>query len=227
MRFEEFEVHGVSGGETFRLIAVHETFDNEVSALDVDLHVMSQNHDGPHAALDIRRLTGDGDILGTDGNGLSVLFDEVHFANKGCHILGCGVIVDLRRSAYLFKFALVHDHDAVGQGHGLFLIVGHEYHGDAQFGLNLLQLFAHLLADFGVQSRERLIQQQYGGLEQQGTNLEDIFISLIDKKQDSRKSKKDASGFDETPSFDIKFPEGTETDAPEESADADTKEDNN
>lgn len=45
MRFEEFEVHGVSGGETFRLIAVHETFDNEVSALDVDLHVMSQNHD--------------------------------------------------------------------------------------------------------------------------------------------------------------------------------------
>ena len=65
------------------------------------------------------------------------------------------------------------------------------------------------------------------GLEQQGTNLEDIFISLIDKKQDSRKSKKDASGFDETPSFDIKFPEGTETDAPEESADADTKEDNN
>lgn len=90
MRFEEFEVHGVSGVETFRLIAVHETFDNEVSALDVDLHVMSQNHDGPHAALDIRRLTGDGDILGTDGNGLSVLFDEVHFANKGCHILGCG-----------------------------------------------------------------------------------------------------------------------------------------
>ena len=65
------------------------------------------------------------------------------------------------------------------------------------------------------------------GREQQGTNLEDIFISLIDKKQDSRKSKKDASGFDETPSFDIKFPEGTETDAPEESADADTKEDNN
>ena len=104
MRFEEFEVHGVSGVETFRLIAVHETFDNEVSALDVDLHVMSQNHDGPHAALDIRRLTGDGDILGTDGNGLSVLFDEVHFANKGCHILGCGVIVDLRRSAYLFSW---------------------------------------------------------------------------------------------------------------------------
>ena len=88
MRFEEFEVHGVSGVETFRLIAVHETFDNEVSALDVDLHVMSQNHDGPHAALDIRRLTGDGDILGTDGNGLSVLFKSQKSVNVSRVLLG-------------------------------------------------------------------------------------------------------------------------------------------
>ena len=65
------------------------------------------------------------------------------------------------------------------------------------------------------------------GLEQQGTNLEDIFISLIDKKQDTKKSKKDGKGFDESPSFDIKIPEGIEIDAPETSGDADTKEDNN
>ena len=65
------------------------------------------------------------------------------------------------------------------------------------------------------------------GLEQQGTNLEDIFISLIDKKQDTKKSKKDGKGFDESPSFDIKIPEGIEIDAPEASGDADTKEDNN
>ena len=65
------------------------------------------------------------------------------------------------------------------------------------------------------------------GLEQQGTNLEDIFISLIDKKQDTKKSKKDGKGFDESPSFDIKIPEGIEIDAPEVSGDADTKEDNN
>ena len=129
MRFEEFEVHGVSGGETFRLIAVHETFDNEVSALDVDLHVMSQNHDGPHAALDIRRLTGDGDILGTDGNGLSVLFDEVHFANAvrngaelkrgsavaGVEDLGDHYVVHTAsgnyESRYLVNCAGVHGHE--------------------------------------------------------------------------------------------------------------------
>ena len=49
------------------------------------------------------------------------------------------------------------------------------------FGLNLLQLFAHLLADFGVQSRERLIQQQYGGLEQQGTGNCDALLLAAGK----------------------------------------------
>ena len=58
-------------------------------------------------------------------------------------------------------------------------------------------------------------------LEQQGTNLEDIFISLIDQKQDQKKQKKGGSGFTETPSFDIKVPSDVSAD------DAEQKEDNN
>lgn len=42
------------------------------------------------------------------------------------------------------------------------------------------------------------------GLEQQGTNLEDIFISLIDKKQSDKPRKRE-----EAPSFEIKQPEET------------------
>ena len=55
------------------------------------------------------------------------------------------------------------------------------------------------------------------GLEQQGTNLEDIFISLIDKKQsDKPKTKGETPNFDirtdtnETAAYDIKLPENAE-----------------
>lgn len=65
------------------------------------------------------------------------------------------------------------------------------------------------------------------GLEQQGTNLEDIFISLVDKKQSDKPRKKDDApkfdvkpGFDvkpdsaeseDRPAYDIKLPESAET----------------
>ena len=50
-------MNGISRVKGVRHIPVHEAFDDEVAVLDVDLHIMPQDHDGPNAALDIRRLT--------------------------------------------------------------------------------------------------------------------------------------------------------------------------
>lgn len=65
------------------------------------------------------------------------------------------------------------------------------------------------------------------GLEQQGTNLEDIFISLVDKKTDTKKSQR------EMPAFDIKMPTTAPAEptaapnaAADSAADDSTREDN-
>ena len=53
------------------------------------------------------------------------------------------------------------------------------------------------------------------GLEQQGTNLEDIFISLVDNKQsDKPRRKDDAPKFDVKPGFDVKPDSAESADKP-------------
>ena len=138
---------------------------------------MAQQHDGADGAGDLAAgAGGDGQVLGTDGDGLAVLLDEVHLTDEGGHMHGSGGVVDLGGRADLLELALVHDHDPVGQGHGLLLVVGHEDDRDAQVALNLLQFFPHLLADLGVQGGEGLIQKQQGGLEQQGAGNGDTLL---------------------------------------------------
>ncbi len=60
------------------------------------------------------------------------------------------------------------------------------------------------------------------GMEQQGTNLEDIFISLIDKKQRAA-----MRGSAETPRFDIRLTDDEAAEESEDAPDASDKEDNN
>ncbi len=56
------------------------------------------------------------------------------------------------------------------------------------------------------------------GLEQQGTNLEDIFISIVDKKEEKKRPQR------EVPQFDIKLPESVEID--ENESESENKEEN-
>ena len=79
---------------------------------------------------------------------------------------GRRLVVDLGRRADLLELALVHNNDAVGERHSLFLIVGYEYDRDAEVALDLLQLLTHLLTDLRIECGERLVEQQQGGLEQ-------------------------------------------------------------
>lgn len=68
--------------------------------------------------------------------------------------------IDVDRAADLGNPAQVHDGDALGHGHGLFLIVGHHHTGHADPLDDLHQLQLHLRAQLLVQRAHRLIEQQ-------------------------------------------------------------------
>ena len=58
----------------------------------------------------------------------------------------------------------VHDGDAVGHRHRLFLVVGHVDERDADLLLDALQLDLHLLAQLEVEGAEGLVEEEHGGL---------------------------------------------------------------
>ena len=70
-----------------------------------------------------------------------------------------GVLVDVGRRADLLQHALVHDGDAVGERHGLHLIVRHIDGCLLVLQMQPLQLGAHLLAQLGVERADRLVHQ--------------------------------------------------------------------
>ena len=65
------------------------------------------------------------------------------------------------------RFALVHHGDAVGHRQRLFLIVRDEQERDADAPLQLFNSRAHLLAQLGIERRQRLVEQQHVRLQHQ------------------------------------------------------------
>ena len=80
--------------------------------------------------------------------------DEV--GNKGVFRF----IVDVFRRADLLDIALVHDDDRVGHAQGLFLVVGDEDEGNAQFLFDLDEFQLHTAPQFAVQGAQRFVQEQ-------------------------------------------------------------------
>ena len=101
-------------------------------------------------------------LLGDLGDGLG--FQLVDVADEVADELGGGVVVDLVRGADLLDDALVEYGDLVRQSQSFFLIVRDVDGGDAELGLQLLELVAQLHAQLGVQVRERLVQTHDGRL---------------------------------------------------------------
>ena len=58
----------------------------------------------------------------------------------------------------------MHQHDAVGDGKRLLLVVGHVDHGDPDAPLEPADLDAQPLAHLGVEVGERLVQQEHAWL---------------------------------------------------------------
>ena len=75
------------------------------------------------------------------------------------HLLGRAALLD---------DAVLHDDDAVAQGHGLRLVVGHVDKGGVDPVAQLDDLRPHLVAELGVQVAEGLVHQQDLGLPHDG-----------------------------------------------------------
>ena len=71
-----------------------------------------------------------------------------------------GIFVDFGRRADLADAALVHDGDAGGERHRLFLVVGDDDEGDAGLVLDVHELELGVLAQLLVERAERLVEQQ-------------------------------------------------------------------
>ena len=65
--------------------------------------------------------------------------------------------------------AIVHQHDAVGKRHGLALVVRDIDRGDAELALQMAEFPAHFLAKLLVDRRQWLVEQQHGGIANDGT----------------------------------------------------------
>ncbi len=70
--------------------------------------------------------------------------------------------------AELLVPAVVHDGDAIGHRHRLFLVVGHVDERDPDLLLDPLELDLHLLAELEVEGAERLVEEQDGRLVHEG-----------------------------------------------------------
>ena len=88
-------------------------------------------------------------------------FEEVGGAHEVRDETASRELIDLRRRPDLHDLAAVHDRDARRERHRFVLVVGHDDEGDADLMLQIHELELGLLAQFLVQRRQRLIEQQH------------------------------------------------------------------
>ena len=92
------------------------------------------------------------------GHDLAV--EEVGRADEIGHELGTRALVNVAGAPDLHNAAFVHDGDFVRERQRLALIVRHVDGGETELALDPLQFEPHLLAEFGVEVRKRLVEQQ-------------------------------------------------------------------
>ena len=71
--------------------------------------------------------------------------------DEGCDERRCRLFVDLDRRSDLLELAAFHHHDLVAHGQGFDLIVRDEDRRDAEPLLDVADLVAHLVAQFGIE----------------------------------------------------------------------------
>src|ERR1044072_164229 len=103
------------------------------------------------------------DLLGTDREAAAVALEQVGDADEAGHELALGPLIELDRRADLLDPAIVEHGDPVAHTQRLVLVVGDVDEGQADLGLNRLQLGLHLLAQLQVERTERLVEQQHPG----------------------------------------------------------------
>ena len=93
--------------------------------------------------------------------------DPVDRAQEARHEARARAQIDVLRRAHLLDAPCVHHRQLVRHGERLLLVVRDQQERDADAALQGLQLDAHLLAQFRIERRQRLVQQQHVGLQHQ------------------------------------------------------------
>ena len=84
--------------------------------------------------------------------------------------------IDFLRRAELLDPAAVHHRDEIGGGHRLRLVVGHVDRGVAVGVVQAADLEAHLLAQVGIEVRQRLVEEQRLRLDDEGAGERDALL---------------------------------------------------
>jgi hypothetical protein len=86
--------------------------------------------------------------------------ENIHIADEIGDEARIGIFVDLARRRNLRQRTLVHEADARGDRHRLFLVMGDDDEGGAGLFLDVHQLELRLLAQLGVECAERFVEQE-------------------------------------------------------------------
>lgn len=114
--------------------------------------VMSPDLHGEVVAVTIGNLTG----------------KEIGLADEVGNEVGFGVIVEIVDGAELFDFTFIHQGDPIGHDECFLLIVGDKNEGDAEFCLQIFQFDLHVLAELGIEGRERFVEEEDLGAADEG-----------------------------------------------------------
>ena len=134
--------------------------------------VSSRKHSGrtaaiaPSPGLDLLLRASDlehGAVVGDDAVGVGGAPPEIVAADESGDERRGRALVDGLGVGQLLDVAVEHDRDPVAHAHRLFLVVGDEDEGDAELGLEQLELDLHLLAELAIERAERLVEQQHAG----------------------------------------------------------------
>lgn len=144
---------------------------------DTDEHLAAGARRGGTACLGQHQLAAarlQDDVRAARGVDLGL--DEVRGAEEVGDERGVRVLVEVGGRAELFDTARVHHGDRVGHGHGLLLVVRDMDEGDADLGLDPLELKLHLAAQLEVEGAQRLVEEQHLGVVDQGAGDGDTLL---------------------------------------------------
>ena len=93
---------------------------------------------------------------------------EISLADEVGNEVGFWVIVEIVDGAELFDFTFIHQGDPIGHDECFLLIVGDKNEGDAEFCLQIFQFDLHVLAELGIEGRERFVEEEDLGAADEG-----------------------------------------------------------
>ena len=103
----------------------------------------------------------DVDLFGSQKKALATAHENIRRPDKARNEFIHRPLVDFAGRADLKNAAVIEDRDAVAHGQRFLLVMGDIEEGNADFGLDALELGLHLLPELEIKRAQRLVQQKH------------------------------------------------------------------